>query len=556
MYAVLRKYNLKILKPIIFIFIGIILLFFIQDIFIPKRYSTLYPSNPQRVVEGLLKSNSNNINVLFLGTSHMSYGISPIELYQEYGIKSYNAATDLQTPDISYFLLKETLAKNPLSLVVMDASSLYLDYFDEASYRKILDSAPLSRNKIHLFNEYKKLKSSNGLEVLFPIYEYHSRWNELTAYDFLDMILDKNYYTKGYTLESGTVSPWVTQDFISSMNEEATYMNGDINQKLEYIENGNKKITYTPSIVYPNNIPERNIHYLKLIKELCDDNSISFLLTKIPSVNSPTDYPSAWSYIRHQKVKKLAQENAICYFDLLYDGKLDLDWSTASMDGGGHLNIIGATQTSSFMGKYLMYNYTLDSNSNPFYEEDLKMYKKMKAAAFLESENNYVKYIKLLNSYSQDNLSIIISSYGKLDENMCTELLEPLKALGAEIDFQDIINPTYVFISENGTRSFELLSNRLIKHSGQLLNGASYDISCVGYYSWFNQYVCINNQNHSVGAPGINIIVYDNQLNSIIDSVAFTYNNVNTISCLRKSPSISSYRTTYEDKLMLNSVLN
>lgn len=538
----------KIIKVILFFIIGIWLFCIIQHILIPKRYSYQWTSNPQNVVEGLLKSDLDDIDVLFLGTSHMGFGLSPMELYETYKIKSYNSATDVQFIDISYYLLKETLDRFTPSVVVLDASCLFLNYFDMASYRKVLDAAPLSMNKIELISEYSQNEEHGYLRTLVPFYEYHSRWNDLIVNDFADFLFTKNYYSKGYSLESATIGVPISNNWIDEINREAQSMSLDIQQVLEFTENECNQFVYSDSIIYPNIINEHNKNYLNAIKKLCDDNSIKLLLTKIPSAKSPSSYPVAWTKERYTIVKSLAGDYDIDYYDLMYDGHMDLDWTNVSIDGGAHLNIRGATEVSLFLGDYLTQNYDFDYESNPIYENDLSIYKKIRAAAILETELDYSQYLHTINTYSESSISIIISCHNDFSSEACEALLEPLRELGTKISFQDIPNFSYVLILENGQTKFELLSNRLIQYTGQLNNGAVLNVNSAGHYSWFDSFIKINGTDYDLGMPGISLVIYDNDINAIIDSVNFQYDS-GTIICNRRSQDATRFCTNYEDQL-------
>lgn len=55
-------------------------------------------------------SDKGDYDVLFLGSSTMNMGISPMELWNDYGITSYNMADDAQRLPVDYWVLKNALA--------------------------------------------------------------------------------------------------------------------------------------------------------------------------------------------------------------------------------------------------------------------------------------------------------------------------------------------------------------------------------------------------------------------------------------------------------------
>ena len=104
------KHNIlkKQLKSILFILIGFFLFLILHQLFIPKWY---YPNRTlkeqtARILTGIYDEPKGTIDIAFLGTSHMIYGVAPMELYEKYGIKSYNMSTSAQPIHLSYYLFK------------------------------------------------------------------------------------------------------------------------------------------------------------------------------------------------------------------------------------------------------------------------------------------------------------------------------------------------------------------------------------------------------------------------------------------------------------------
>ena len=66
---------------------------------------------------------ANSVDVLFLGTSHVGKGISPMKIYENTGIKSYNLFTSMQGVESSFFLLENALKRQQPKVVFLDVSS-------------------------------------------------------------------------------------------------------------------------------------------------------------------------------------------------------------------------------------------------------------------------------------------------------------------------------------------------------------------------------------------------------------------------------------------------
>ena len=60
-------------------------------------------------------------DVLFMGTSHMIYGVNPMRMWQDEGITSYNLGGNNNTMPIEYWMLKEAVGKRESGSIVDDA---------------------------------------------------------------------------------------------------------------------------------------------------------------------------------------------------------------------------------------------------------------------------------------------------------------------------------------------------------------------------------------------------------------------------------------------------
>ena len=126
-----------------------------------------------------------DFDVLFLGSSHVINGISPIDLFREYGITSYNLSMHGNYVASSYYLLKESLAilkkkgRQFPKAVVLDVYGGNEIVFD---LHNAWDSFPLSRTKAEMVRNL--VSREDQAAMLVPFFLYHNRWNELDNEDF------------------------------------------------------------------------------------------------------------------------------------------------------------------------------------------------------------------------------------------------------------------------------------------------------------------------------------------------------------------------------------
>lgn len=150
-----------LIKFILFTAIGIGLFLGIQKLITPRWN---YPNTTENIytqITAFENLDENIEQVIFLGTSHMMRGVSPMEIYQEDNIVSYNLGTSIQTLEGSYFLAKEAFRTQDPKVIVLDVSSLFFSgvtsrNFD-VSMRYILDSLPLNETKVEMARAYAEM---------------------------------------------------------------------------------------------------------------------------------------------------------------------------------------------------------------------------------------------------------------------------------------------------------------------------------------------------------------------------------------------------------------
>lgn len=80
-----EKYVAQIIKPVLFLLLGVVMLCGVQEVFTPVWNEGLMVG---RTINGIDHLDVTNLDVLFLGTSHVQIGVSPLELYKKYAAHS------------------------------------------------------------------------------------------------------------------------------------------------------------------------------------------------------------------------------------------------------------------------------------------------------------------------------------------------------------------------------------------------------------------------------------------------------------------------------------
>ncbi len=385
----MKKKIKNIIKTIIFL---IALLFFIncssyilRDKPSIKRYYDFYNDNTE-------------LDILLSGSSHMLNSILPMELYEKYGITSYNIGNPRESIPTSYWVIRNAIKQRKPKIVILE---VYYDGWGEKIKEDdmpflhyFFDSAPFSIDKFLAMNDLVGLDKS--LEYLFDLSFYNSRWDKLTEDDF-------NF---DYSLEKGALSLIEYKSF--------DYVYDDTSCNDERL-----KVT---------DVAEE---YLNKIKELCEKNDIKLILFQSPFPANNNEIETSIKYNNY------AKENNIPFINLLKQNEIDY---SVYMANRGHLNIYGAKIITNMVGEYLLNNYSniISSKNIEKWNNDLVSYEKsnellLKSTMKIDEiillslylnydieikiNNEEIKNVDIIRNYMDKN--IIKKSSNTCDYNIC-----------------------------------------------------------------------------------------------------------------------------------------
>ncbi|MGB8454797.1 MAG: SGNH/GDSL hydrolase family protein [Anaerocolumna sp.] len=320
--GVKMKKNLRLnLIVISFILIFLILL---QRLFMPKYVSEIHEGN---LIEEYYTEEKNH-DVIFIGDCEVFSNISPITLWEDFGITSYIRGSAQQLIWQSYYLLKETLKYEKPKVVVYNVLAMkYNKPQNEAYNRMTLDGMKFSVTKLKDI-QASMTKDESFISYLFPILRYHTRWSALTPDDFKYLFHRKKVSINGYLMRVD-VKP------------------------VTFVPPGKKLANYQ--------FGENSYDYLNRITELCKENGIQLVLIKSPSI-----YPY-WYKEWDQQMKDFAHKNGLLYINFLnYIDKIGIDFTKDTCDAGLHLNLTGAEKFTKYIGGILSNTYQLeDKRTDP-----------------------------------------------------------------------------------------------------------------------------------------------------------------------------------------------
>lgn len=536
----------------VFLVIGALLFVLFQNILVNK-YTVPQITGPMR---NAMKTKEES-DVLFLGTSHVIFGVQPMQLYQEQGLITENLATSVQPIEVSYFLLKEKLSKHTPQVVMLDVSGLFLTGMNEEAWRYVMNDMPLSSRKLEMAQAYTQAKGKDSdpaediFSVLVPLYKYHTRWKQLKKQDFDMLLFGSEEYYRVYNFYTKVVPG--NYD-VQGMNALAEQMAQD-DTKLLYGYGGNGFYDVEKrDVLYSCEVPKENQEWLGKIQQLCEESGARLVLFKVPTVYSPNEYSSAWTRQRSQYIKELAQEYDLTFLDLLYDTDLGIDWQRDSIDGGQHLNWNGAQKVGRYLGEWLTEVGGVEARQSELFDKNLVIFQDVAEIAQLQVEMDLTQYLTRLGKMEKTrDLAVFMACSQDMTEALTQEEINALSSLGLRTWFQGMQEGEAFFaILDHGTVVHEANSNRSIRFLYELEDGGQLQITTEGWLGEAKANIEIDEVDYAVNQPGLNIVVYDNESQTVIDSVAFSLSADSEQKTARTLEKMASYLDNYEAWLVKN----
>lgn len=397
------------------------------------------------------------VDVLFLGSSHVLNGINPLQLYEEYGITSYNMAKNGGHVAESYWMFMNALEYCTPKCVVIDLWALerdyqYIDIMEETTseverkkyisfLHDSLDSWPMNKTKLESIND---LLSSYEVrkEFYWDFLVYHDRWSTLEKEDFA-LALGKEG-----GVESLGARPvyWVHDDFsIYQMENNTEILSDDV----------------------------ISVRYLYRLWEECENRDIEVILTYLPMANF---FPEDWKAVN--TAEKIALENSLLFINLLPHEEQDVINYRTDMFDESHVNMNGMRKLTSYMGKYLEeVDGIIDHRDNAAYQnwnEKVNQWKEIEEQRLMEKD----LYLELSMIQNLD-VSTIVFMRGNskaLTDNMVQELVKQLTGTTGIMEAAECGGP-YMLMkdSNNGSRKIqEFVGEQQIESFESILGDTEY----------------------------------------------------------------------------------
>lgn len=512
--------------------------------------------NNYDTIHGFYEQPENTVETVFVGASIVINGITPMELYEDYGICSWNLATEQQPMLASYYWLAEAYRYHPDSLktVVLDTSMLR-SIPEESFYQKALMEMRFSENKLQAIKDCTDTLD-DFLAYVFPLISYHTRWKELDAEDFERFGYDANTCVRGYNFMRDQVIDYCTYEEVGIP---------------EYLpeEGSGKQLLKKEALLY-----------LKKMIQFCEDKDLKLILTKTPG-------SANWTDIAHNAVQEIADDYGLPFIDFNYSPYLEQSGYNEATDSRdkAHMNYYGAAKLTDWFGKYLTENCgatdVRGEERFSFLEEELSDYHRNIVSIDLNGIEDPCQYIQTVNSLG--NYTILLSVKDDAAYRLTQEQRDGFAALGldklSELQYRDsylaVVEDGQVLYEESehyeedpsGSDKTDILNNDMetvesaleqelleksrsqeeeaenpyLEYQGQLSGGAQYTLISGGAALGNVSSCVIDGTEYSKEHRGINLVVYDNEKGKVVDETYFdtclspTRTSLNTEEALEKA---------------------
>lgn len=471
----------NIFKCVLFLLILLCSLTAINKVLVPKyilKNSTWPTTSSYRQ---FYKMEPNSIDVLFFGSSVCVNAFIPQEIYNDYGIRSYNLGSEQQSIFLSYYWLKEALRSQKPQVVVLDTKFMWDLHPEnpinttEGLTRKCLDPmhySDVKKEAVHNLCELDKTQSE--LSYYLTNIRFHSRWSELAEYDIDSEMVDTSEL-KGFapTTDNGPEA-------------YTTYEQNDAEITMEF--------------------PEVMQEYLDKTVDLCKENGITLILVSLPGNEMNDAANNTYTAYAHEK--------GIDYYNLCSTSYYNQIGAVLPEENViGHENIWGAIKTSKFIGGLLSEKYAVNSVTDDQYEQTKSFYEEVITSSNLVRITSPVDYLETINN---PNYMVFMAGHG--DFNLSDTIKSKMHERGIATDSYEK-NSFYVALTDGGVIE-NSSSDEVINYTGSFRDKRSIftlTSGCqnVGATSVIN----IEGIDYSKHITGLNIVVYDMKMKYVIDQV-------------------------------------
>ena len=484
----------KIIKSLFFILVTIITFLLVTSIFQPKRIS--YPFDTDLKLNGFYNEPKNSLDIVFLGSSHMYFGINPNIIWEENRLLNYNLGSNEQPIWLSYFYLKEALKYQNPKVVVLEVFSLentrkfkaQNDFAREKVNRINLDPMKLSLNKIQAIKECTP--KEDFFDYFFNINKYHDRWKRLNQNDFL-FTYNEPYAYKGFTPSLKVYKETRVRDLIHKKARSGKELH------------------------------QKSINYLDKIVQLSKEENFKLVFIKTPLAQAIFRQEFVDALLTIKEYANKEKIDFINYNEIYED--IGLDFLKHMSDKSGHLNKYGAEVISKHLGGFLKNKYFKEKQTNlklsKNWDENLKLYKQLETARIAKASIKKSKTLPEYLNYAKSLDLLILSSVRDDGSGQYRNYNSSFKDLGLTSDLNKKFRWSYIGVKNTKTGFVKEIIDSTKASFSFKSNKLDIKLTSIGGNKPGNlSSIIVNNKEYSKNLRGHNFVVIDLKEQKVFDS--------------------------------------
>ena len=440
----------------------------------------------------------NTVDVLVLGSSHSYQGFNTAVFWSDYGFSAFNLCGPAQPIWNTYFYLEEALKTQKPKAIILDTYMLYVsnEYDEAANAIKNTDGLKWSQTKIDAINASFDTEKT-GNQYFFSWMQYHSRYSDLSQNDFYPYQGNEEMYKN----HKGFYCYFKTTEI----------------QNKDYSDESECSV-----------LPEKGETYYRKIIELAKSKNIPIIITAIPFNADSFNI----KYIN--EAQRIASEYDVPFYNFLKEHKYDLalNYETDFADKQ-HLNHNGNTKLTRFFGEILKKEYNItDKRGNDKYaswEADAQVYNYQLQNHSVTGLNSVAGYLQV---FGNKRYTILVTMTCDDFENLSQQTKIAAEYIFTAINVKKSeYSDGGLWVWENGEVTYHNdFSNNDFSKSIRLSKSHTAHtntelVKLDNTKEIYAKKIYINKSKQSKVYEGINIVVYDNFTQSIVDSVGINFSN-------------------------------
>ncbi|MCH5291199.1 MAG: hypothetical protein J1D88_05480 [Treponema sp.] len=335
-------------------------------------------------------------DVLFLGGSRVLNAVNPMQLWEDYGITSYNLGWHGATIPLDTWMLKIVQKYHKPKIAIMDIYGLQVSFKDDegsslAYIHDEFDNFPLFPTKWQAVLDMRA-KPEERAELAFPLYLYHNRWKE-----------DKFTPITENTVKRlrGKYNPHISKgmDFrIAVKSNQFPASNYVIKNRYD-----GKETT--------------SMEYCRQFIAYCKKNGIVPAFMYVPAlgiVSTPASRDNLATWI--SAFRQILEEEGLLFLDMILPDDI-VDFDIDQFDLGAHLNPSGARKVTDAIGKFLTEDLGCqshkDDESFSSWNDDYVAYRKWLLDTIARQKN--FKNLLMMTNHSEVYATVTAASETAFD---------------------------------------------------------------------------------------------------------------------------------------------